>query len=166
MCRPAPGPLQRLTAYSMGNYISNQRFPNTDGGISLRLKVWRGPLGAVRFDAEYGKHWVWIDRSGAKKRYRIVPEYALDSIPTGTPERRAAETYFETCAGIAGNAVRSIPDPAIVPVEEILQKEINPFGMFDLRKYPVRKDIRWRNGAPYSSAGNPVSNAVPPASRD
>lgn len=164
--RDETGALRRLTAYSLGNYISNQRFPNTDGGISLRLEVWRQSPGAVRFDAEYGKHWVWIDRNEAGKRYRVVPEYAVDSIPAGTPERTKAEAYFRACGEIAGNSVRQIPDPTFVPVQEIWLEEINPFRALGFRGSPIRKDIRWRNGAPYSSAGNSGSSAAPPASRD
>ena len=48
------------TVFSMGNFVSNQRFPGTDGGISVRIGLSLGADGRTAYRPEYLIHWTSI----------------------------------------------------------------------------------------------------------
>ena len=73
-----------ITVFSMGNFVSNQRFPGTDGGISVRVGLCRDDSGRTTYLPEYVIHWTGIlpdAGSLSGKRYDIVPSYARETLP-------------------------------------------------------------------------------------
>ena len=73
-----------VTVFSMGNFVSNQRFPGTDGGISVRVTLGRDARGGTTYRPEYLIHRTCILPDGGSlsgKRYDIVPSYARETIP-------------------------------------------------------------------------------------
>lgn len=80
------------TYYSLGNFVSNQRYRGTDGGIVADITVTRAAAvpgvdsvavadpPPLRFDL--GWHLAWVHTSGhdGSRRYTVLPAPALDTI--------------------------------------------------------------------------------------
>lgn len=68
------------TAYSLGNFISGQRKPNTDGGMLLEVELLKDLSIGHSFvnDIAFIPTWVWIESAGGKKTYRILPVSAFE----------------------------------------------------------------------------------------
>lgn len=58
-------------AWSIGNFVSNQRNRYQDGGLSVRLRLSFGE----RPKMEILPHWVWCPTEGGRRRYYVVPAY-------------------------------------------------------------------------------------------
>lgn len=68
------GVAQRVTAYSLGNFVSNQRKRYTDGGIIVKCEIVRDTNGTVRItDYEYLPYWVYRGVCFGKYQYYILP---------------------------------------------------------------------------------------------
>lgn len=68
------GVAQRITAYSLGNFVSNQRKRYTDGGIIVKCEIVRDTNGTVRVtDYEYLPYWVYKGTCQGKYQYHILP---------------------------------------------------------------------------------------------
>ena len=73
-----------VTVFSMGNFVSNQRFPGTDGGLSVRVTLGREAGGRTTYRPEYMIHRTCILPDAGSltgKRYDIVPSYARETLP-------------------------------------------------------------------------------------
>ncbi len=73
-----------ITVFSMGNFVSNQRFPGTDGGLSVRVTLSLDAAGRTTYRPEYLIHRTCILPDGGSlsgKRYDIVPSYARETLP-------------------------------------------------------------------------------------
>ena len=82
------------TVYSMGNFVSNQRFPDTDGGLSVRVTLTLDEQGRTSCLPEYLIVWTCVSRdpnSVSGRRYDIVPSYSRGTI---VPEHRDAFDRF------------------------------------------------------------------------
>ena len=67
---------QKLIAYSLGNFISSQRKPNTDGGIILKVRLEKNFQSNDTFlmGHEYIPVWRHIEqKKDGKKVYRVLP---------------------------------------------------------------------------------------------
>ncbi len=68
------GVSQRVTAYSLGNFVSNQRKRYTDGGIIVKCEIVRDADGTVRItNYEYLPYWVYKGYCQGKYQYHILP---------------------------------------------------------------------------------------------
>lgn len=68
------GVAQRVTAYSLGNFVSNQRKRYTDGGIIVKCTIVRDTTGTIRVaDYEYLPYWVYKGVCQGKYQYHILP---------------------------------------------------------------------------------------------
>lgn len=68
------GVYQQFTAYSLGNFVSNQRKRFTDGGIIVKCEIVRDTDGAIRItDYEYLPYWVFKGSCHGKYQYHILP---------------------------------------------------------------------------------------------
>ena len=68
------GVAQRITAYSLGNFVSNQRKRYTDGGIIVKCQLVRDTTGIIRItDYEYLPYWVYKGTCAGKYQYHILP---------------------------------------------------------------------------------------------
>ena len=79
------GRIVGVTAYSLGNFVSNQRKPGTDGGISVRIGLTLSEdMKTTEYAPEYLIHWTAITRDRKSRsgyRYEIVPAYAEETLP-------------------------------------------------------------------------------------
>ncbi|MBO7629921.1 MAG: CapA family protein, partial [Bacteroidales bacterium] len=65
---------QRITAYSLGNFVSNQRKRYTDGGIIVKCEIVRDTNGVIQVtDYEYLPYWVYKGTCQGKYQYHILP---------------------------------------------------------------------------------------------
>lgn len=71
-----------LVAYSLGNYISNQQQPNTDGGIMVEteLILKKGATKAVLGNYGYIPVWRYIHKVGAQPSYFVIPTALADQM--------------------------------------------------------------------------------------
>ena len=70
----------RLVAYSLGNFVSNQRDPGRDGGTMLRL-VLKRKHGEVRL-VEAGYQLIWVyKRYDPKLHFHVIPCSAFEAWP-------------------------------------------------------------------------------------
>ncbi len=68
------GVAQCITAYSLGNFVSNQRKRYTDGGIIVKCQLVRDTNGVIQItDYEYLPYWVYKGTCQGKYQYHILP---------------------------------------------------------------------------------------------
>ena len=72
---------QRITAYSLGNFVSNQRKRYTDGGIIVKCEIVRYNDHSVRVTRyEYLPYWVFKGTCQGKYQYHILPaKHAIEN---------------------------------------------------------------------------------------
>lgn len=84
-----PNKPDKLVVYSLGNFISNQRKPLTDGGAMLRLVLTKNETETTITQAEHLLTWVYTPVVNGKKRYYVLPASIFekkgvpDSFPAG-----------------------------------------------------------------------------------
>jgi poly-gamma-glutamate synthesis protein (capsule biosynthesis protein) len=74
-------PRKKFAAYSLGNFISNQRRRYNDSGLLVRLTVRKDPAGGVTVleEVELVPVWVHTYVSAGRVRYRVLPVH--EAIP-------------------------------------------------------------------------------------
>lgn len=74
--------------YSLGNFVSNQRKLNTDGGMLAEIVITKDPdRASVNIESvDYSLVWVHKYFDGAKPVYRLFPIIKRDSIYNGTSD--------------------------------------------------------------------------------
>lgn len=70
--RTAPDSSRHFLAYSLGNFVSNQSKPNTDGGLMVTLTLEKDSVTRLA-DCSYSLQWVSRPAVSGKKGYRILP---------------------------------------------------------------------------------------------
>lgn len=111
------------TAYSLGNFISNQRKPNTDGGIIIEVELTKKePKAKTSLSRiQYIPTWVWLQpRPDGKKHYRILPVSAFESPDPRLPklsetDRYAMKKHAEAVRKLLNIPERTIPPSLILP---------------------------------------------------
>ncbi len=85
-----------LTAYSLGNFVSNQRDRYKNGGMILRSTIGLRDNEVVLKDADYSFAYVHTAQEGIFKHYYVLPDYSYDSIPTSffTQEEKVSKDLF------------------------------------------------------------------------
>ena len=69
-------------AYSLGNYISNQRTRYRDGGLMVKLKLVKHNKEVSLADCGYYLTWVYIPEKNGKKKYHILPASQFENLST------------------------------------------------------------------------------------
>ncbi len=71
---------RRLVAYSLGNFVSNQRKPLVDGGMILYFDLVKKHIQSVKKETQFFlrnvRHeliWVYVEKKGAAKNYYVLP---------------------------------------------------------------------------------------------
>ena len=79
---------QVLVAYSLGNFISNQQQPNTDGGIMVQteLILKKGATKATLGNYGYIPVWRYIHKGAKKTTYYAIPTALADEMDKLLPE--------------------------------------------------------------------------------
>ncbi|NMM48655.1 CapA family protein [Marinigracilibium pacificum] len=90
---------EKITAYSLGNFVSNQRKRYTDGGLIVSLEINRNPItNEVRFgDAGHYLTWVYKEYYQGTKRFHVIPadNFELTSkLPFEPSEKAMLNTFI------------------------------------------------------------------------
>jgi len=72
-----------MVAWSLGNYVSNQRDRYRDGGAMIRIDLQKNATGTSILKAGYELTWVYTPIVGDKKRYYILPVNKYIGNPDG-----------------------------------------------------------------------------------
>jgi poly-gamma-glutamate capsule biosynthesis protein CapA/YwtB (metallophosphatase superfamily) len=70
-----------VVVYSLGNFISNQRKPKTDGGSMVRIELTRNGDRYAVSDAGYYLTWVYTPIEKYRKKFFILPCSAFENRP-------------------------------------------------------------------------------------
>jgi poly-gamma-glutamate synthesis protein (capsule biosynthesis protein) len=74
----ALGRCDKLVAYSLGNFVSNQPFPDTDGGAMLKVELVKDDAGVRITWAGYNLIWIYKPKENGKTRHYILPVAAYE----------------------------------------------------------------------------------------
>jgi len=77
---PAKGK-DRAVIYSLGNFISNQRKPKTDGGSIVRIELTKGGSTTTISNAGYYLTWVYTPIEKYRKKFFILPCSEFENRP-------------------------------------------------------------------------------------
>lgn len=83
--RDSTGVVRGLTAYSLGNLVSNQRRRYRDGGILLRLDITCRDSLPPAFEASYLPVWVHTPTVAGRRSYVILPAPVADTMLSADP---------------------------------------------------------------------------------
>ena len=85
---------KHLLAYSLGNFVSNQSRPNTDGGTMVRMTLTKRDGRTTLTDCGYNLYWVSRPVTSGRRQYRVLPAgYPADSL--NATERAKRDTYLK-----------------------------------------------------------------------
>jgi poly-gamma-glutamate synthesis protein (capsule biosynthesis protein) len=69
----------RLVAYSLGNFVSNQRKQRTDGGTMIRINAEKKGDRTIITDAAYVLTWVYTPIEKYRKKFYILPAASYEN---------------------------------------------------------------------------------------
>ena len=69
-----------VTAYSLGNFVSNQRKRYTDGGIVLKIELIHRDSLPADYRIGYLLTWVHTPWKEGRRHYRILPSFVADTL--------------------------------------------------------------------------------------
>ncbi|MDR1809406.1 MAG: CapA family protein [Prevotella sp.] len=64
--------IKNVIVYSLGNFVSGMKAPNTDGGLLVNIDLSKDEKGIVRIDSCYHSL-VWVHKQGIKPQIQLVP---------------------------------------------------------------------------------------------
>jgi poly-gamma-glutamate synthesis protein (capsule biosynthesis protein) len=71
----------KAIAYSLGNFISNQRQPRTDGGSMVKIELTKNDSSVMISDAGYYLTWVYTPVENGRMRFYILPCAEFENKP-------------------------------------------------------------------------------------
>lgn len=77
----------KAIAYSLGNFISNQRKPSTDGGSMVKIELTKNDSSVVISDAGYYLTWVYTPVENGRMRFYILPCAEFENKPEFFPDQ-------------------------------------------------------------------------------
>ncbi len=77
---------RQLVVYSLGNFISNQRQPLTDGGAMVRVVLKREKDNVVIHKAEHILTWVHYPVFDGRRHYYVLPATGSSQVPADVPK--------------------------------------------------------------------------------
>lgn len=89
--QPIEADSSHLTAWSLGNFVSNQRQRYTDGGLMLEIEVEKRDTLPCTFS--YKVTPLWVDQRG----YRILPREVADTLPLSPVARQRYLQFQKDC---------------------------------------------------------------------
>ena len=71
----------RLVVYSLGNFVSNQRRMNTDGGTIVRIELSKNGDKVNISNSGYYLTWVYTPIENYRKKFFILPCQEFETLP-------------------------------------------------------------------------------------
>lgn len=107
------GRVSGLTAWSLGNFVSNQQQTNTDGGLVLHLSITKRAGEQVEISPRLFYAWTYRPVENGRRRYYIIPSYSADSLlGADSVALKKQKKFLSAARGITGGsrAVREIKE--------------------------------------------------------
>jgi poly-gamma-glutamate synthesis protein (capsule biosynthesis protein) len=77
----------KVIVYSMGNFISNQRKPKTDGGSMVKIEITKNDSSVMISDAGYYLTWVYTPVENGRMRFYVLPCAEFENKPEFFPDQ-------------------------------------------------------------------------------
>ena len=77
----------KAIAYSIGNFISNQRKPKTDGGSMVKIEITKNDSSVMISDAGYFLTWVYTPFENGRMRFYVLPCAGFENKPEFFPDQ-------------------------------------------------------------------------------
>ena len=77
----------KAIVYSLGNFVSNQRNPRTDGGSMVKIEITRNDSSVFITDAGYFLTWVYTPIENGKRKFYILPCTEFEDKPEFFPDQ-------------------------------------------------------------------------------
>jgi poly-gamma-glutamate synthesis protein (capsule biosynthesis protein) len=121
------GRCDKLVAYSLGNFVSNQPFPNTDGGVILKVTALKDETGVRIVWAGYNLIWVYKPRENGKIRHYILPvaDYEDNTEKLGATFRKDIKRFANNARTLLNRENIGVGEYRILPsrrMVELLQR--------------------------------------------
>ncbi len=89
--------IESVVFYSLGNFISNQRKTNTDGGAIAEIKIRKtGDDGELEIvSCNYSLAWVRKYMEGRKMKYTLIPKDYANEVSLALDEEDIMKTFFK-----------------------------------------------------------------------
>lgn len=114
--RKTIGNKEKLTAYSLGNFVSNQRDRYKNGGMIVRSEIARENNQVVLKKADYMLAYVHTAEEGIYKHYYVLPDYPYDSLDNkffSPTERITRDQFFTDSRDLMSKHGKNIPESTI-----------------------------------------------------
>jgi poly-gamma-glutamate synthesis protein (capsule biosynthesis protein) len=128
----ANGRCDKLVAYSLGNLVSNQPFPNTDGGAILKVHIRKDDAGVGIAWAGYSLIWVYKPKENGKTRHYLLPvaDYENNSEKLNAAFLKAIQRFANNARTLLNKENIGVGEYRILPprrrVEPIRRIETQP----------------------------------------
>lgn len=107
--------IKNIVVYSLGNFISNQSKPNTDGGMMVNIEISKDEEDNIHIDkCDYSLVWVYKHTEGNKNKYELLP---IEKYDNDTGKTILGDMYFGNMQKFARNAKKTIESPWAKPEE-------------------------------------------------
>ncbi|MDR1339547.1 MAG: CapA family protein [Prevotellaceae bacterium] len=133
------GRCDKLVAYSLGNFVSNQPFPNTDGGAILKVSIVKdGPNPKITW-AGYNLVWVYKPRENGKTRHYILPvaDYENDAEKLDASFLKEIGFFAKNARTLLNKENTGIGEYRILPqrrkIERLQQIETSPVKVVQMK---------------------------------
>jgi CubicO group peptidase (beta-lactamase class C family) len=85
-----------ITAYSLGNLVSNQRWRYSDGGILLTLDLLKEKGTPLKINAYYTPFWVKLPE------YQLLPPFVADTLPMNAKQQAECKLFMDDTKQLLG----------------------------------------------------------------
>ncbi len=119
-----------LCVYSLGNLVSNQRFPNTDGGLLFEIHYRKNIFTNEIVITDFFHHIVWVNRTDESRehphgKYYIIPVREYENQMLG--DFVLKDKYLKEMQNFVGNMRKHLEKNAVStekPVEEVEEEVV------------------------------------------
>jgi poly-gamma-glutamate synthesis protein (capsule biosynthesis protein) len=135
----ANGKCDKLVAYSLGNFVSNQPFPNTDGGAILKLTMLKDEDGVRITWAGYNLIWVYRPIENGRTRHYVLPvaDYENDTEKLNVAFRKDMKFFANSARTLLNKNNIGVGEYRILPPKrkvELLERiEMNPVKVMQMK---------------------------------
>ncbi|MDR2286814.1 MAG: CapA family protein, partial [Prevotellaceae bacterium] len=128
----ANGRCDKLVAYSLGNFVSNQPFLDTDGGAILKVSMVKDETGIRITQAGYNLIWIYKPKEDGKTRHYILPvaDYENNTEKLNATFRKDIQRFANRARTLLNKENIGIGEYRILPpqrkVEPLQRIELSP----------------------------------------
>jgi poly-gamma-glutamate synthesis protein (capsule biosynthesis protein) len=111
------GGKEKLTAWSLGNFVSNQRDRYKDGGMMLTATVSKDSSGAHFDDVSHYFTWVFPRQEAVVKPYYILPEFDYNAYRSGfldSAAKQQMQLFFSDSRALFAKHAKGTTERTIV----------------------------------------------------